>query len=147
MNTNKFFLCLSIFFLISSIAHSAENKGSLVIIYENLESNTGTVVVKLYDSNSPKFPDTKSAISIKTVQLENLQTSVVFENLPFGTYAFSTFHDENENGKMDTNFIHFPTEGYAFSNNLKITMGPPSFEKASFKINEATKRITVKLNY
>lgn len=121
--------------------------GKLVLQYENIKSSEGNVVVKLYDSHSPKYPDTNSAIAIKTIKIKDQQAMVIFDALPYGKYAFTTFHDENSNGIMDTNMIHFPTEGYAFSNNLKITFGPPSFEKASIDLKEAEKAIQVKLTY
>ena len=125
----------------------AVKTGKLIINYENLKSDEGNAMLKLYDESSPKFPDTKSAIAIRTVKVEHKQATIIFDGLPYGTYAFSTFHDENGNGKMDTNRIYFPTEGYAFSNNLKIMFGPPSFEKASFELSAAVKNIKIKLNY
>ena len=54
-----------------------------------------------------------------------------------GKYAISIIHDENNNDKLDTNFIGIPKEGFGFSNNPRIMFGPPSFEKASFEINQA----------
>ena len=128
-------------------AQSQEKTGQLILQYENLKSSDGNVVVKLYNSHSPKYPDTKSAIAIKTVKIVNKQAKVIFDDLPYGKYAFTTFHDENSNGIMDTNMIHFPTEGYAFSNNVKIMFGPPSFEKASIDLQQAEKIINVKLTY
>ncbi|HLW69163.1 MAG TPA: DUF2141 domain-containing protein [Candidatus Binataceae bacterium] len=56
-----------------------------------------------------------------------------FANVPAGTYAATVLHDENENGKMDFNWIGMPTKGYGFSNNAKATFSPPSFAAASFK--------------
>ena len=126
---------------------SLKKTGQLVIQYENIKSSEGNVVVKLYNSQSPKYPDTKSAIAIKAVKIVNKQARVTFDDLPYGKYAFTTFHDENLNGVMDTNMIHFPTEGYAFSNNLKIMFGPPSFEKASINLHQPEKIINVKLTY
>jgi uncharacterized protein (DUF2141 family) len=46
------------------------------------------------------------------------------------------FHDANENGELDTNFLGLPKEAYAFSNNAKVTFGPPKFEKAMFEFKE-----------
>lgn len=135
-----FVFCLNLF--------ADENKtGTLILNYNNIQSNEGAIVIKLYDETSPKFPNTKSAILIKTVKMENGKAKIVFENLPFGVYAYTTFHDENSNGEMDTNMIHFPLEGYAFSNNLKITFGPPSFGKASFKLDQKKMNINVQLKY
>jgi len=39
-------------------------------------------------------------------------------------------HDENSNGKMDTNFIGMPREGVGASNNAKGHMGPLKFRAA-----------------
>ena len=115
--------------------------------FNNLKSDKGHVVVKLYDETSPKFPDTKSAINIVKGVISNGSASIMFNDLPHGTYAFTTFHDENNNGVMDTNFLHLPKEGYAFSNNRKVVFGPPSFKRAGFSMNKETVVIDVKMNY
>ena len=130
-----------------SRTRTSHKKGNLIISNENLKSDEGNIMLKLYDESSPKFPNTKSAIAIRTVKIEHKQATIIFDDLPYGMYAFSTFHDKNRNGKIDTNQIYFPTEGYAFSNNLKIMFDPPSFEKASFELSAAVKNVKVKLNY
>jgi len=50
-----------------------------------------------------------------------------------GTYAIALVHDENGNNKMDK-AIFLPREGFGFSRNPAITMGPPSFRSASFAV-------------
>ncbi len=50
-----------------------------------------------------------------------------------GTYAIAVVHDENSNNKMDT-AIFLPKEGFGFSRNPAITVGPPSFKSASFAV-------------
>jgi uncharacterized protein (DUF2141 family) len=45
----------------------------------------------------------------------------------------AAFHDENDNGKLDTNWIGIPKEGLASSNNAKGRMGPPKWRDASFE--------------
>lgn len=37
-----------------------------------------------------------------------------FEDLPPGQYAVQVMHDENDNGKLDSNFLGIPREGYGF---------------------------------
>jgi uncharacterized protein (DUF2141 family) len=34
-----------------------------------------------------------------------------FPDVKEGTYAIAVFHDENSNGKLDTNFMGMPSEG------------------------------------
>jgi len=135
------------FLTIFNLSAGEKNRGSLTLRYNNLVSNKGVVIVKLYDSSSPKFPDTKSAVAIKTAKIARHTATITFDELPYGKYAFTTFHDENINGKMDYNMFHFPTEGYAFSNNLKFIFRPPSFNKASFVLDKDTLEIEVKMNY
>lgn len=50
-----------------------------------------------------------------------------------GTYAIAVVHDENGNNKMDK-AIFLPKEGFGFSRNPTITVGPPSFKSASFAV-------------
>ena len=54
--------------------------------------------------------------------------------IPSGTYAIGVYIDENENEKLDTNFLGMPKEQYGFSNNSKA-FGIPKFEAASFAID------------
>ena len=36
---------------------------------------------------------------------------LVARDLPPGRYAVNAFHDENDNGKLDTNLVGIPSEG------------------------------------
>lgn len=65
----------------------------------------------------------------------------VFKGIPAGTYGLSAFHDENNNGKLDTNFIGMPIEDYCASRGARGTFGPPSFEDAKFGYKGGTKRL------
>jgi uncharacterized protein (DUF2141 family) len=60
-----------------------------------------------------------------------------FTNVPAGAYAATVLHDENEDGKMDFNWIGMPTKGYGFSNNARATLMAPSFAAASFTYSGA----------
>ncbi len=52
----------------------------------------------------------------------------LYTGLPAGTYALSSFQDENSNGKLDTNVFGAPTEGYGASKNVLPPAAPPTFE-------------------
>ena len=68
-----------------------------------------------------------------------------FKNIPKGVYAISLFHDENDNGTMDTNFVGIPKEAYGCSNNAKGFMGPPKWQDAKFEINDQVITQTITL--
>ena len=57
------------------------------------------------------------------------------------------FHDENANNEFDTNFIGLPVEGYGFSNDAAVFLGPPDYEDAVVEITPEGETLVVKLNY
>ena len=66
------------------------------------------------------------------IKVRHTQARCDFADIPPGTYALAVIHDENSNGKLDTNWLGIPTEGYGFSNDAKALLGAPSFAAASF---------------
>ena len=67
--------------------------------------------------------------------------------VPPGTWAAQAFHDENRNGKIDTNILGIPTEGLGFSNAAPFRFGPPDFADAAFQLAPAGGRIRLSLRY
>ena len=56
-------------------------------------------------------------------------------DIPPGTYAVKLHIDENENEKLDTNFLGIPKEQYGISNNILFL----NFKRASFVIDDYKK--------
>ncbi len=71
----------------------------------------------------------------------------VQRSLPPGTYAAICIHDENGNGKLDTNWIGYPTEGAVASNHARGRLGPPSFEDAAFSVGTKPLTVRMKMGY
>jgi uncharacterized protein (DUF2141 family) len=119
--------------------------GSLTVIMSGLKNSKGEVRIALSDSK--RNYETKGAEPFRRIvsAITNLTAQGVFEKLPFGEYAIKVVHDENVNGKRDTNFLGISKEDYAFSGNSAGWFGPPSYERARFKFSEnMTVRIVVK---
>lgn len=72
------------------------------------------------------------------------RVTLVFRDLPAGTYAVAVYHDENGNGRLDANVIGLPTEPYGFSRDAAGTLGPPRFADAAMAL-QADTTIHVKL--
>jgi uncharacterized protein (DUF2141 family) len=70
-----------------------------------------------------------------------------FEDVPPGRYAVSTYHDANDNGKLDRNFMGIPEEGVGFSRDAKGDMGPPDFADAAFDVRQEPVEIALSLDY
>ena len=81
------------------------------------------------------------------IDSNTLTAQTVFVNLPRGVYSVNVFHDENMNGKMDTNLFGMPVEGYGFSNNPAKRMGKPGFDETSFPLNQPEAAIEIKMIY
>ena len=96
-------------------------------------------MLQLFDENEKVIDQKKSEISDK-------RCSFTVADLKPGKYAIRYFHDENLNGKMETNLVGKPTEGYGFSNNVIGKLGPPPFEKWLFEIRSDT-NINLKPTY
>lgn len=69
-----------------------------------------------------------------------------FGQVPAGRYAISLFHDENGNGKLDRSLM-MPREGYGFSRNAPVRMGPPSFASAAFTLASQPEHQSIRMRY
>ena len=81
------------------------------------------------------------------MKVRNTQARCDFEDILPGTYSLTVIHDENMNGKLDTNLLGIPTEGYGFSNDVKALLGAPSFSAASFQYDGGIIDLTISLHY
>ncbi len=78
-------------------------------------------------------------------RINNRRATCVFANVPPGTYAISAYHDENRNGKLDTNAMGMPTEEYCASRNARNTYTGPDFDDAKFEYRGGRVRMTATL--
>jgi len=108
----------------------------LTVAVSGLKNNSGTVKVGLYNSDGTFLKTTYKSVASK---IKDNKAMVTFDNLPAGEYAISTYHDENNNGKLDKNMMGIPSEDYAASNNAKGFMGPPAYKDAKFVIAKDSK--------
>ncbi|WP_447980272.1 DUF2141 domain-containing protein [Candidatus Nitrospira bockiana] len=114
----------------------------------NIRNSTGTVACALFES-SVGFPVEflSSATNVMVIKIRKTQARCDFEDIPPGTYAMAVIHDENMNGKLETNWMGIPTEGYGFSNDAKGMVGAPSFSAASFLYDGRNLDLTMTLHY
>ena len=96
-----------------------------------LRSESGQVLCALYSSpvGFPKNSD--KAVRRAKSEISHGHAICEFSGIAVGKYAVSVFHDENSNGKLDSNFLGIPREGVGASNNAKGHFGPPKFDAAA----------------
>jgi len=114
----------------------------------NIRNSSGTVACALFES-PVGFPIEflRYATNIMVIKIRDAQARFAFLDIPPGTYALAVIHDENMDGKLDTNWLGIPKEGYGFSNDAKALLGPPSFTDAVFQYDGGTLDLTIPLHY
>jgi uncharacterized protein (DUF2141 family) len=123
----------------------AMSRCCLTVEITGLRNCVGDVCVALFADRSgfPKAID--RAFAKRRVSIEATELSVEFADLPYGSYGISAFHDENQDGKLNT-FLGVPREGVGFSNNPTLRPGI-SFEVARFEVVESAAIVRVQVKY
>ena len=70
-----------------------------------------------------------------------------FSDVAPGRYAVALLHDENANGKADRAMGMMPKEGFGFSRDAKVQMGPPEFDAAAVEIDRAPRTLPIRMRY
>ena len=128
---------------VAALSPAVTRAGDLTVKIENVRSAQGSILAALYDSDATymKVSSARASFKIKATPGE---VQYVFHDLAAGKYALSVFHDENDNGRLDTNLLGIPNEGYGFSNSSGRR--PPSFSVAAFEFDGTTRSITITLH-
>ena len=143
----QFMFVILLFSSIPLPVFSAEATGVISVQINELKNNSGYVAVSLFN-NADAFPtNPEKAYRKLRSQIQNNVALVRFVDVPHGEYAVAVYHDENANGKLDTNFIGIPNEGLGSSNDAKGSFGPPKFADAKFTLKEDRKTLVIKVSY
>ncbi|MBD8525771.1 DUF2141 domain-containing protein [Pseudomarimonas arenosa] len=117
---------------------------NLTVTVDGIDTASGTLFAQLMDSEAAWNGKAKPVGGARQVISSTDAVELRFENLPAGRYALRLMHDENDNGKLDTNFLGMPEEAYGYSNNPDV-MRAAEFEEAAFEIGDGDTRIAVEL--
>lgn len=118
--------------------------GPLVIEVGNVKEAKGTIWVGIYDSEDNYLVKEKAIVQgFKVERVGDARFSI--PGLPFGTYAVALFHDINDNGELDRNFLGIPTEPFAFSRPPRSKWRLPSFNEVAFQFQASSQRLRMSL--
>ena len=119
----------------------------ITIKVTDLRSSEG-VVRACMTTNPKKFPKCRGDANSHSVMVPAGETvTLSFKGVKPGRYAVALLHDENNNGKADRALMMMPTEGFGFSRDAKVSMGPPKFKSAAFDVGTAPISQTIKMRY
>ena len=130
--------------LATTLAFAAANAhaADLRLKVANIQVHTGTVMAMLVDSDAAWNGKAKPVTGRGAPANASGELELVFDGLAPGKYAIRLMHDENGNGKLDSNLVGMPTEGYGFSNNPRV-MRAATFEEAVFEVPAEGASITI----
>lgn len=124
----------------------AAGEANLKVVVTNVQSDRGQIVVWVYDDADDWLSDRYRTVKSVPVAGNRSGDSVTLELLlPPGEYALSVFQDENDDTKLERNFIGLPKEPAALSNNLRPKFGPPRYKDAVFTIGTTPMEQKLKL--
>lgn len=124
---------------------SAQETGRVVLNISEIPSEKGAVRAALFES-SDGFPDNfEKGQRLHSSTVSNGQAEIVFSDIPFGEYVLAVFHDENNNGLLDKNSKGIPLEALGVSNNPKLKLGPPKFDRSVFEIKSLELNLSIDL--
>ena len=102
----------------------------------------GTLWITLHNDKDAFPSKHERAVQRAKVKVTSVPMHFKFEGVPYGEYAVSVVHDENDNGEIDRGFLGIPKEGYGVSNNA-TGFGAFSYDAAKFKVDKPVLKQTI----
>ncbi len=118
--------------------------GTITVVVTGFENDQGVVRFSMCQSED-EYQNKTPPFCTATKKLKNRMVAWTLNNIPYGLYTIKVFHDENANGKLDTNVLGMPVERYGFSNQARGQFGPPPFAKAVFRLDSPHKQLTIQV--
>lgn len=134
MLLRKILLSASIFLSIQAFAQDLK----LELQITQLISDEGKIMMQLFQTNDSGEQIVHSEYYGR---ISNKQCVMEISSLQPGEYGVKYFHDIDNNGQLDTNFMGVPEEGFGFSKNPPINFGAPEYK--NWKFNLETDQVLV----
>jgi uncharacterized protein (DUF2141 family) len=113
------------------------NLVDIEITVKNIKTTNGQILIGIFKDNASfdKEKPFKSVQASKASMKNGVLT--IKTQLESGIYGASLLDDENNNAKMDYNFIGVPKEGFGFSNYYHKGFSKPKFQTFQFEVKDA----------
>jgi uncharacterized protein (DUF2141 family) len=147
-NQVKSIFFTSIIFVLCAPAQPSGRPGQrMIVTIDGLRDAVGQAMIFVFN-NADDFPTKRDrAVAAKKVPVISSSMSIVFDEMPAGTYGVAVYHDENMNDKMDRSWYGMPEEGYGASNDSRGTFGPPKFSDARFEFTGPQDTVRIVIHY
>lgn len=119
----------------------------LQVSVSGMRSTKGLVSITIYPDDPEHFLDGAYKLARRAVPVVLPVTQACFAFTAPGYYAVALFHDENGNGHFETTQLGIPTEGFGFSNNPTLYLGPPGLRQVRFLAHPGDNPIEVQMKF
>lgn len=123
------------------------NQVRLQINVSGMRSDKGNIIITIYPDQASHFLDGKYKLARQQLPVKQPLTHACFVVPAPGYYAVALFHDNNNNHHFDTNWLGIPVEGYGFSRNPKLFLGPPDLNDVRVAAHVGDNPIQVKMQH
>jgi uncharacterized protein (DUF2141 family) len=126
---------------ISNSVISSKDGGNVDVDFKNVNSEKeGKIYIAVFNKKETFM--TKNYYKNYTIDVnnENMNLSMTIENLPYGEYVISAYHDTNDNQMMDFDDNGMPQEAWAMSGSSN-PYARPSWETAKIEVKEGIMKI------
>ena len=130
-------------FAVVTLFAAVVQAGELTVTITDIREAQGSLMVAVVNSDAG-WNNQEKPVAAQKVAAGKGEMMLKFADLPAGRYAVQVMHDQNDNGKLDTNFLGIPSEGYGFSNNPNV-MRRAHFDEARFEMGPQNTSITIRL--
>ena len=113
-------------------------------IVTGIEHSRGSIDIRIY-TDAKSWLKTDQILEHIVIPAQEGEVTIQLEKFRDGILAASVYHDENDDGKLNTGLFWRPKEGFAFSNEYE-PKAMPQFSKAAIEVSDG-QNITVQLNY
>ena len=140
------FVRLSFVLVIGLLSKFAVAQGKVVVTISNVKNDKGVCRTCLFNNAAAFQGEAGDPLQCLAITVKDKTAQGTFENVPAGKYAVMVFHDENNNNKMDKNFLGIPKEGYGASKNKLPFASAPTFNDNMFMLKDgATGNVLIRL--
>ena len=130
-------------FAVLGLLATSVHAGDLIVTITDIREAQGSLMVAVTNSDAGWNNQAKPVAAQKVTAVKG-ELTLNFAGLPAGHYAVQVMHDQNDNGKLDANFLGIPSEGYGFSNNPNV-MRRAHFDEARFEVGAGKTAVTIRL--
>lgn len=111
---------------------------TLNIVLENIRSSEGEISLTVYEYEDTWLDENIEANVFSKSKISDGMMMVRIELEHPGLYAVAVLDDEDADGRMRSNLIGYPREGFGFSNNVHVRFSRPEFDECVMEVKSDT---------